>query len=202
MHNRYMTILDTALLEEIRNGNLKSFEIVFKGYYSRLCKYAYSMVKDYEVSSDLVKDTFINWWENHKRVMIITNISGYLYKSVHNNCINYLTRTHTKQITTNESDLTIPLSELAFPVSGDYPLANLLTLELEGALDTAIKTLPEQCREVFILSRMEQLSHDEIAQKLNISANTVKVHIYRALIKLKEELKEFLPIIIILFATN
>lgn len=202
MHNRYMTILDTALLEEIRNGNLKSFELVFKGYYSRLCKYAYSMVKDYEVSSDLVKDTFINWWENRSRVIINTTISGYVYKSVHNNCINYLTRTLTKQKATNESDLVIPLSELPFPLSDDYPLANILAQELEGALDKAIKALPDQCREVFILSRMEQLSHDEIAQKLNISANTVKVHIYRALIKLKEELKEFLPLIIILFVPN
>jgi RNA polymerase sigma-70 factor, ECF subfamily len=197
-----MNILDTTLLEEIRQGNLKSFELVFKGYYSRLCKYAYSILKNEEAASDQVKDIFIHWWEDRSRVMVTESLSGYLYKSVHNKCINYLSRTLAKQRDICESDLAMPIAELTGPLSVDYPMANLLAMELEDALDKAIQKLPDQCREIFILSRIEQLSHEEIAQKLNISPNTVKVHIYRALIKLKEELKEYLPLFFLFFTAN
>ncbi len=70
-------------------------------------------------------------------------------------------------------------------MSSDYPLGSLLAKELETQIFDAIEKLPEGCCEVFKLSRIEGLSHKKIAEKLNISENTVKVQIYRALKSLK-----------------
>jgi RNA polymerase sigma-70 factor (ECF subfamily) len=72
------------------------------------------------------------------------------------------------------------------PVSNDYPIGNLLAKELEGQIYNIIEKLPEACREIFKLSRFDDLSHKKIAELLHISENTVKVQIYRALKHLKE----------------
>jgi RNA polymerase sigma-70 factor, ECF subfamily len=189
-----MTDLDQSLLSEIKNGGLKSFEIVFNTYYARLCKYAFGIVRNYDISADIVKDTFIKWWENRANYIINTSLSGFLFKSVRNSCLNYIQRE--KKNTSNESELGVLLADLLQPVSEDYPFANLAVRELEEAIEKAVSNLPAQCREIFLLSRQEQLSHNEIAKKLNIASNTVKVQIYRALLKLKEELKEFLAVVL------
>jgi RNA polymerase sigma factor, sigma-70 family len=76
--------------------------------------------------------------------------------------------------------------------SGD-PLIGLNIVELTNRIDKSIEHLPEECRKIFILSRKEELSHKEIAAQLGISENTVKVQIYRALIKMHILLREFLP---------
>lgn len=193
-----MKEFDPILIQEIKNGNLKSFELVFKGFYSRLCAYAYGLVKDKDVASDLVKDFFVKWWENRDHFEIQTSLTGYLYKSVYHSCLNYRSRELKKHITSNESDLNVLLTDLNFSESDNYPMDKLITDEIEVILHRTIQNLPEQCREIFIMSRMEQLSHAEIATKLNIAPNTVKVQIYKVLLRLKEELKDYLTILLIL----
>ncbi len=197
-----MTEIEKTLLEDIKNGDVKSFELVFKSYYSRLCKYAKSMVHDYDASADIVKDVFIRWWANNRNTSVNTSISGYLYAGVHNGCINYTLRTLKNNRTVYESELAMPLSEIFSLVSSDYPTANLGVQELQDAIEKAIAKLPDQCREIFILSRVENKSHAEIAEKLGISSNTVKVQIYRALLKLKQDLKEYLPLLFLLFGNQ
>lgn len=195
-----MTDLEITLLDEIKNGNVKSFELVFKSYYPRLCKYAKSMIHDYDASSDIVKDVFIKWWEKSNSITVNTAISAYLYKSVHNSCINYIQRVLKNKVIFYESDLADSSNELISPASYDYQLAKLGTQELYTAIEQSINKLPDHCREIFILSRIKQKSHAEISNQLGISPNTVKVQIYRALLKLKKDLKDYLPILIILFA--
>jgi RNA polymerase sigma-70 factor (ECF subfamily) len=194
-----MTELEKNLIDNIKSGDLKSFELVFKSYYPRLCKYANSWVHDYDSSADIVKDVFIKWWEKHTETDISSSVSAYLYKSVHNGCVNYIHRVLKNKVLVNESDLSQSLNELNNQFSSDYPLANLTAQELRTALEKSIGSLPDQCREIFILSRVEQKSHLEIASKLQISPNTVKVQIYRALIKLREDLKEYLTVLLIFF---
>ncbi len=85
------------------------------------------------------------------------------------------------------------------PLSSDYPVGNLLAKELEDIITSEIEKLPEQCREIFILSRFDGLSHKEIAEKKNISENTVKVQIFRALKKIKEAISILLTLSLLLF---
>jgi len=75
--------------------------------------------------------------------------------------------------------------------------AQIATNELQQAIDNAMLKLPPQCKLVFEMSRMEQLSYSEIAKKLNISTNTIENHISKALKILRIELREFLSVLIL-----
>jgi len=195
-----MTNLELQLIESVKQGNVKSFELLFKSYYSRLCRYAHHYIRDKVVVEDLVKDTLLKIWETREKITISTSLAGYLYRSVHNNCINHITRNHKNSNILYESDLQDLAVELIHPLSPDYPIANLIAQELEEKLSQSVLSLPDECREIFMLSRIEDLSHEEIAKKKNISTNTVKVQIYRALIKLRKDLKEFLPAFMTFFS--
>ena len=68
--------------------------------------------------------------------------------------------------------------------------------DIEEILNNAINRLPERCREIFIMSRLQNLRYKEIAEKLNVSPNTVENQIVIALRKLKEDLKDYFPLFV------
>lgn len=180
-----MTGIERKLINSLKKGNHKSFEMVFKTYYKRLCTFAFDYTRQLETAEDIVKDFFVVFWNNREKLEIKTSLSGYLFRSVRNACINYLLRNkeRNKTISIEEANwLEIKISE---PLSSNYPSGSIFEKELEAQIFNAIEKLPEGCREIFKLSRFEDLSHKKIAKRLNISKNTVKVQIYRALKSLK-----------------
>ncbi len=181
-----MTGIEKELFESIKRGNQKSFELVFKTYYARLCTYAFDYTRQLETAEDLVKDFFLTLWQNREKIEIKTSLSGYLFRSVHNICINYLEREKKRTLEIPSDNLYLIELKLKQPLTPDYSIGNLLAREMEGQILKIIDDLPEQCREIFKLSRFEELSHRKIAEKLHISENTVKTQIYRALKKIKE----------------
>lgn len=175
-----MSPLESELIKLIKTGNQKSFEFLFRTYYSRLCTFAFGYTRQLESAQDLVKDVFINLWNKRETLEIKSNLSGYLFNSVKNACINYLQR--------DKNRMNLSIQELEYqkvkiqePLSDDYPVANILVKELENIIYSEVENLPDACKKIFELSRFEGLSHAEIAEKLQISENTVKVQIYKAL---------------------
>lgn len=187
-----LNLAEHFIAESIKKGDQKSFEFLFKSYYSGLCKYARNIVQNETTAEDLVMDIFVRIWESPDKFIISTSISGYLYQCVHNHCINYLTRKH-KQFTELNADTIEQLNTLLPPEALADPLRGIIIVELTTRIEKCIEQLPKECRKIFILSRTEELSHKEIAMQLGISENTIKVQISRALIKLHVLLKEFLP---------
>ncbi|QGY42416.1 RNA polymerase sigma-70 factor [Maribellus comscasis] len=181
-----MTGIEKELVESLKKGNQKSFELVFKTYYTRLCTYAFDYTRQLETAEDLVKDFFLNLWQNREKIEIKTSLSGYLFRSVHNLCLNYLERQKKKNPEIPSDNLYLIELKQKQPFTPDYPIGNLLASEMEGQILEIVDKLPEQCREIFKLSRFEELPHKKIAEKLNISERTVKTQIYRALKKIKE----------------
>lgn len=179
------------LIESIKEGDLKSYEFLFKSYYSNLCKYARNIVLNEATAEDLVMDVFVRIWEVGSLLVITSSISGYLYQSVHNHCINYMTRKHKRFSELNSETIELLNSRIPPDTSFD-PFQNMNFTELSDRIGQSIEKLPEECRKIFILSRTEGLSHKEIAEQMGISENTVKVQIYRALIKLRILLKEYI----------
>ena len=172
---------DTALFEEI-----------YTNYFPLLYNYAVTIVKDRQTAEDAVSDVFLKLWEERQFRNIETSVKSYLFKSVYNQCINVLQREkvhgkyenwlkHLEYVNENDSD---------------YPLSGLIENELTELIAKAIEKLPPQCRKIFEMSRMEYQTHDEIAQTLGISVNTVHMQIKRALQKLRIELKDYLHILI------
>jgi RNA polymerase sigma-70 factor (ECF subfamily) len=187
-----LNLSEQYIIELIRKGDRKSFEFLFKSYYSSLCKYARGIVHNETTSEDLVMDIFVKIWESQTKLLITSSLSGYLYQSVHNNCLNYLTRRQ-KRFSELNTETIERLDALMAPDSSVDPLGGINIAELSDRIEQSIEHLPEKCRKIFILSRTDELSHAEIAQQLKISENTVKVQIYRALIKLRILLKDYLP---------
>ena len=183
-----MTGLEKELVDSIRRGNSKSFELVFKTYYPRLCAYAYDYTRQLEAAEDLVKDFFLHFWNHRETLEIKSSLSGYLFRAVHNQCVNYLQRQKKIKFEVPSDNLCLIELKLKRPFTADYPIGNLLARETEAQILEAIENLPEQCREIFKLSRFEELSHKKIAEQLNISECTVKVQIYRALKKIRKVL--------------
>ncbi|MDX9881167.1 MAG: RNA polymerase sigma-70 factor [Prolixibacteraceae bacterium] len=191
--------LEQELVRSVANGNKKGFEILFRTYYKRLCAYAVGFVSQNDIAEDLVTDVFLNFWEKRESLTIHKSVSSYLFQSVKNSCINYLNREKSRKHIISENEAALLALKIKYPVSDKYPLTDLIGRELEEKIKAEIEKLPEQCREIFYLSRFEERSHKEIADQLGISENTVKVQIYRALIKLRVGLKDYLPILILQF---
>ena len=185
-----LTITEQFFIESIKKGDKKAFEFLFNKYYSDLWKYATNLVKDNAYAEDLVMDVFVRFWEEGPRLNIKTSLSNYLYRSVHNHCLNYLTRKHKRfpglnQVIIEQLDSLISLKDSNDPFEG------ICCSELSKQIDAGINQLPEECRKIFIMSRIEDTPYKDIATRLGISENTVKVQIFRALKKLYKILGDY-----------
>ena len=110
---------------------------------------------------------------------------------------------HHRKVIENFSVVSLTVSDrLISPVSSDYPVANLLVKELEEKISESISNLPQQCRNVFIMIRYEDLTYKEAANKLGVSVNTIKTQLRRALIHLREDLRNYLPAASLMFSVS
>jgi len=188
--------IEQEFISKLQEGQEDAFESIFRKYFSGLCTYAVGYVKSKEVASEIVEDLFLYLWENCEDLVITTSLKAYLYQSVHNRCLKYLRHLKVEQKYNDHLHYTLTDAELHQPVSDSYPIANLISQELEELVESTIKSLPEKCREIFCLQRFDNLTYPEIAEKLDVSVNTVKTQMARALQKLRENLKEYLPMVV------
>lgn len=183
---------ESELVRLLQAGDKDAFSVLFKQYYAPLCDYAAAILKFPEIAEEVVQVTFIRIWENRQNITIDFSLRAYLYRSIHNNCIEYyrslsIHEKHNKAIT---DEITYHSSIVTRGLAGNA-LESIITGELEKFLNHTIDSLPEQCNKVFCLSRYEQLSYKEIAERLDISVNTVKTQLSRAFSKLREACKYF-----------
>lgn len=159
------------------------FEKLYIDYQPRLLAYARRFINDPAEAQDLVHDCFATLWDRHAS-LDAREASMMLFVMTRNRCLNYLKH---KSIVNKYT-----LSYLARAKAGEERLYNYdfsfsenehpyLYQELEQQIQRIMGSLPERCREVFILSRFQGLKNREIAERLHISLNTVERHIQRAL---------------------
>jgi RNA polymerase sigma-70 factor (family 1) len=192
--HKFYTLLptDTELIHGLRQSNELVFENLFRAYYDRLCNYANTIVKDTDEAEEMVQHTFLTLWENRESIAIHTSVKSYLYRAVHNGCLNKLKHNKVRQ---KHDDYYKTQAENVFENGAQELLGN----ELEKQITEAINTLPPQCKTVFMLSRFENLTYAEIAEQLDISIKTVDKHMVKALKIMRGHLKDYLPILILLF---
>ena len=192
---------ENELLQRLKKGEEEAFEFIFKNNFTGLCLFAEHFVNDSQAAEDLVEEFFCHLWENNLRIDIQHSLRGYLYRGVYNRCLKYLRHQNVALKYLDHRQGYLRDIELLERQTDSYPVANLIALELEGKITTVINALPEHCRNIFCLNRFENLTYVEISQKLNISVNTVKTQMARALQKLREELKEYLVLVALIFST-
>jgi RNA polymerase sigma-70 factor (ECF subfamily) len=170
-------------LNQIRTfGSKQLFEHAFKQLHAPLYFYALKFIDDKEVAKDLVQDAFLSIL-NEKQNNEIENLKAYLYRTVRNNCLNYLKHIQVKT-EFEHKELQRKNREIQFYDSH----LTLVEKELHLKLEKAIEALPEKYKVPFKLSRFEELKNSEIAKKLGVPVRTVETQIYRALKILREKL--------------
>jgi RNA polymerase sigma-70 factor, ECF subfamily len=181
------------IIAQLKDGNESAYRYLFDKYYVKLCRVAKLYTGDNYTSENIVGDLIFYLWENHDRITVHTSLSSYLFTSIRNRCLNYLQQSSI----VHESHFSATFPELIenVPVENDAsPLGVIIEKELELKINDSIEHLPEECRNVFKLSRYENLSYDEIAGRLGISVNTVRYHIKNALSTLRTNLREYLTL--------
>nr|WP_321406778.1 RNA polymerase sigma-70 factor [uncultured Carboxylicivirga sp.] len=171
----------------------KWFDAIFKEYYQPLCRFALTIVPYENMAEEAVQNVFVYLWEKRKTLHIKTNVKGLLYQSVYNESIRL--RKRRLQNRNYESEYLQQL--LPEFDNNDQPDIDFI----KTAVSNAITSLPEKCRDIFIMRRKEGLTNDEIAEYLGISVKTVENQMTIALKKLRTELSPIirhLPAILIL----
>ena len=162
---------------------IKEFEIYFRRLYLPLGMYALRIVDDADVAEDMVQDAFLNTWERLEGGLEISNFKAFMYRSVRNECLSYL------------SSLKEKVGEEFIPEVGEDEID---TSFRDARIWKAIDELPEKCREIFLMSKRDGYSNEEIAEELGISLKTVKNQMTKAFSRLREALSNghkpfFLP---------
>lgn len=190
-----MELQNLKLIDGIRKGDMVAFEELYNRYYVFLCVIAEHIVKNSSDAEEIVSDVFLKLWSIREKIEITASVKGYLVKAVQNTSLNYIER---NRFINNNSERLSSSDNSLLAWDSDYPLGQLYQKEVVEVLENAISSLPEACRNVFLLSRKDNLKYSDIACKLEISVNTVKTQMKIALAHLRTDLKDYLTILIIL----
>lgn len=165
---------DTVLINRLREGDTLALTELYNTYWQLLFMSAYNIIKDKELCEDIIQDIFMNIWHNREKLEINISLKGYLYACARYQVFNQFRKNKDKIHVEFFNDL-----DKRFQYA--TPETEMMHNELVHQINTIVETLPEKCQLVYILSREEQLSHKEIAGRLNISVKTVENHITKAL---------------------
>ena len=186
---------DEILLNLMKAGDLDSFNVLFERYWEKLFTTVFSIYPDTEVCSEIVHDIFLNLWLKRDKLEI-EYFKGYITASARYQVYRHLKNVKRKSIEYRED---LDFGNLVAVNEGE---SNIRYRELERKVEEELEELPSRCREIFTLSRMDQLTNDEIAARLDISKRTVENQLTYALRHLRLSIRHFLFILHTLLAFN
>lgn len=179
--------------------NDKDFSEIYIAYFPKMVRFANEYVASEDEARNIVQDMFLYLWEHHEILDTVSNLNAFLFTLIKNRCIDYY-RTSTRMKGKLLSIDDVQEKELYLKIESLQQFDTQLFAEdeIEVLLEKAIEKLPDKCRQIFIMSRLDGLKHEEIARQLDLSVHTVQNHISSALRKLKVELKDYLPLLFFL----
>ncbi len=175
---------DIAIIEAWQAGDSDAFEVLYQKYWRKLYVFARRTTPNTEDAQDLIQDVFAQLWTQKEQIDADVFSESYLFAIVRNKLLDkirkqYVREEYVQKILQSSSESDFSTQQ------------TILTNDLNNHIHRAVDVLPEKCREVFQLSRFEQLSVDQIAQKLQISPQTVKNQLSKALQVVRFRLREF-----------
>ncbi|WP_411273010.1 RNA polymerase sigma-70 factor [Daejeonella sp.] len=172
-------IEDTELMVRLREGDDLALKLIYKKYWTQLYTSAYNILHDQHACEDIIQDLFINLWNKREQIEIKASLKSYLFASVRYEVFRQVRHGSVREdIFENIQD--------RFQTPSEY--GNIEHRELLSYVNSIVNNLSEKCKVVYKLSREEQLSHKEIASKLDISSKTVENHLNKALRQLRTSL--------------
>ncbi|MGL5317819.1 MAG: RNA polymerase sigma factor [Bacteroidales bacterium] len=183
------------VIEKLKQGDKAAFTYIYERYSSRLRYFANEYLQNSSDSMDVVQNVYIHVIENIRDLDEKTNLEAYLITSTRNACISHLRKLKIRrtyfdaQIQSDEKEINLQALEA-------FEFSEITFSEMRSVVNESIAQLPPKCREVFLLSRKDQLKYTEIADKLDISKRTVERRMTEALSLLKVKLKDYYPLLI------
>lgn len=163
------------------------FEQVFKEHFKNLHAYACSILKDEDEAEEMVQNVFYKLWEKREKIDELQSVPAYLYRSVYNECMNYVKHEKVKKgyeaHAVHHGDIASRATDTA------------AAKELQRRLDEAMNLLPEQCRTIFQMSRFEEMKYREIADKLGLSVKTIENQMGKALKIMRTQLADYISVV-------
>ncbi len=186
-------ILNTEEQNIINTLDEATFQLLFKSNFKGLCWFAVKYVKDLDTAKEIVQDAFIALWEKRESIDLSKPVKSYLSTMIYNKSLNYLrdNKKFNKDILSFEN---------IYPDAGYHQTNKLIEEEISRKIKSAIEELPEKCREVFVLSRYENLKYQQIADKLQISVKTVEAQMSKALQHMRTRLVDYITIMMIFYS--
>ncbi len=170
----YSKYLDQQLVALLRENDRHAFNEIYARYFWLLHTHAHKWIRDREETKDLIQEVFLTVWEKRQALKPELGLSAYLYTSVRNRVFNRLSRQQVAAAYLASLD--------DYLDKGEYITDHLVReKELKRIIEEGIDSMPRKMQEVFRLSREENLSHKEIAERLKLSEQTVRKHIQHAL---------------------
>jgi RNA polymerase sigma-70 factor (ECF subfamily) len=176
---------DISVLKKIKEGDVGTFEKVFRLYYSPLCLYAAGITGKMYVAEEIVQELFYVCWKEREKLQILHSLKSYLYGAVRNRSLQYLEHrevaNHHREMVllkTTDKDTSTPQDLLEYK-------------ELEDLINRTLDKLPERRLRIFRMHRFEGKKYTEIASELSLSVKTVEAEMTKALQILRKEIENY-----------
>ncbi len=171
---QYKLYGDQELVQLMQSGDERVLVEIYNRYWDKMLSVAFNRLGNQEEAEECVQDVLYKLWNlRHDFSLIKVDLSNYLARGIRNQAFNILDRRHRERM---KSEGYAPAED----VNLLSPERALMLRELQEQIDNSIAALPPQCQLIFKLSRQEGLSNKEIAEKLNLSENTIKSHLKKA----------------------
>ena len=179
-----MPILDDRqIFEAIKMNDNGAYEKLFRAYYRSMTSYAFRYLGNLPDSESIVQDVFLRLWQNRREISITSSLQNYLFKSVKNQCVNFLEH---ERIKTKYQNIVIQNEADRSAYSEFFPEPDLMK-----RIESAIEALPPKRQEIFRMAREQGLKYREIADQLGLSVKTVETQMTLALKQLRVLLKVY-----------
>jgi RNA polymerase sigma-70 factor (family 1) len=172
----YSLHTDTVLLQLLSQNDQAAFTAIYQRHWRPLFREALQVLRSQKEAEDCVQEVFVSLWKRRLNTVVTSSLSAYLHTAVRYKCFDRIERDMIRGGYLDDFIAWQANRQLQPSVEEE-----LYARDLSASIDQAMEKMPDKMREVFRLSRQEQLTHKEIAGRLNISEETVKKQIYLAL---------------------
>jgi len=174
---------ERQIFEAIKMGDHVAYEKVFRAYYRSMTSYAFRFLGNVPDSESVVQDVFLRLWQNRMDISITSSLQNYLFKSVKNQCVNFLEH---ERIKSRYQTIVIQHEADRNDFSEFFPEPDLMK-----RIESAIVALPPKRQEIFRMAREQGLKYREIADRLSLSVKTVETQMTHSLKQLRVSLKVY-----------
>jgi RNA polymerase sigma-70 factor (ECF subfamily) len=192
-----VNLTDKEIIQRIKTDDQTSFESLYGYFFAKLSYFSNQYLFDREAADSLVQDVFAELWENRKKLQDDTNIHAWLFTVTKNKSLKIISKEKSKQRYNNY--ILFRQLEINYHSLSLFDTSHFVFEELQQKLEASLAKLSPAVRIAFEKSRFEDKKNREIAEELGISIKTVEAHISKALKALRSDLKEYLPLLYLLF---